>query len=183
MPMPIFLYLSVTLLSLPFHAAIALPLVTQFSFNCQLSHSFQFRQQRCSPKCHLPHLYVYHTSLIDLNLSRPNISSTAQQNQARRDRWDRRQQQWQRSMASAPEDPVAPPAPPAIRTSLQSSLRLTPTVKNSTRFSKRCYIDFVLAFPQAPVLTDIYMKPPHVPRDFIIPDLPSYTDRFTKVYK
>ena len=44
-------------------------------------------------------------------------------------------------------------------------------------------IDFVLAFPQAPVKTDIYMKPPQVPRDFNILDLPSYTDRFTKVYK
>ena len=44
-------------------------------------------------------------------------------------------------------------------------------------------IDFVLAFPQAPVKTDIYMKPPKVPSDFIIQDLPAPTDRFNKVYK
>ena len=28
------------------------------------------------------------------------------------------------------------------------------------------FIDFVLAFPQAPVKTDIYIKPPKVPKDF-----------------
>ena len=44
-------------------------------------------------------------------------------------------------------------------------------------------IDFVLAFPQAPVKTDIYMQPPKVPYDFTIPDLPSKHDRVTKVYK
>jgi hypothetical protein len=44
-------------------------------------------------------------------------------------------------------------------------------------------IDFVLAFPQAPIKTDIYMKPPRVPPNFEIPDLPSFTDRFTHVYK
>ena len=44
-------------------------------------------------------------------------------------------------------------------------------------------IDFILAFPQAPVKTDIYMKPPKVPSDFIIQDLPPPTDRFNKVYK
>lgn len=44
-------------------------------------------------------------------------------------------------------------------------------------------IDFVLAFPQADVKTDIFMRPPRVPPDFSIPDLPSFTDRFTKVYK
>ncbi|MEM7283838.1 MAG: reverse transcriptase domain-containing protein, partial [Pseudomonadota bacterium] len=44
-------------------------------------------------------------------------------------------------------------------------------------------IDFVLAFPQAPVKTDIFMKPPKVPTDFTIPDMPSFTDRFNKVYK
>jgi hypothetical protein len=44
-------------------------------------------------------------------------------------------------------------------------------------------IDFVLAFPQAPIKTDIYMKPPKVPAKFDIPDLPSLSDRFTKVYK
>ena len=44
-------------------------------------------------------------------------------------------------------------------------------------------IDFVLAFPQAPVKTDIYMSPPKVPHDFVIPDLPTKADRLTKVYK
>jgi hypothetical protein len=44
-------------------------------------------------------------------------------------------------------------------------------------------IDFVLAYPQAPVKTDIYMTPPRVPPNFIIPDLPSFSDRLTKVYK
>jgi len=44
-------------------------------------------------------------------------------------------------------------------------------------------IDFVLAFPQAPVKTDIFMKPPKVPRDFVIPDLPNFTDRFQNVYQ
>jgi hypothetical protein len=44
-------------------------------------------------------------------------------------------------------------------------------------------IDFVLAFPQAPIKMDIYMKPPKVPQKFDIPDIPSFSDRFTKVYK
>ncbi len=44
-------------------------------------------------------------------------------------------------------------------------------------------IDFVLAFSQAPVQTDIYMKPHKVPPDFPIPDLPSPTDRLINVYK
>ena len=44
-------------------------------------------------------------------------------------------------------------------------------------------IDFVLAFPQAPIKTDIFMKPPKVPSDFSIPDLPAFSDRFLKVYK
>jgi hypothetical protein len=44
-------------------------------------------------------------------------------------------------------------------------------------------IDFVLAFPQAPIKTDIFMRPPKVPHDFIIPDLPSFADRFTNAYK
>ena len=44
-------------------------------------------------------------------------------------------------------------------------------------------IDFVLAFPQANIKTDIYMQPPKVPPDFKIPDLPSFSDRFLKVYK
>ena len=40
------------------------------------------------------------------------------------------------------------------------------------------YIDFVLAFAQAPIKTDIYMKPPKVPKEFEILDLPKFTDRF-----
>lgn len=44
-------------------------------------------------------------------------------------------------------------------------------------------IDFVLAFPQAPVKTDIYMQPPKVPPDFTIPDLPNFADRFLCLYK
>ena len=44
-------------------------------------------------------------------------------------------------------------------------------------------IDFVMAFPQADVQTDIFMKPPTVPHDFKIPDLPLFSDRFTKAYK
>ena len=44
-------------------------------------------------------------------------------------------------------------------------------------------IDFVLAFPQADVKTDIYMQPPKVPFDFKIPDLPQLSDRFNKAYK
>ena len=43
-------------------------------------------------------------------------------------------------------------------------------------------IDFVLAYPQAPVKTDIYMKPPKVPPNFVIPDLPNLADRFCNVY-
>ena len=44
-------------------------------------------------------------------------------------------------------------------------------------------IDFVLAFPQADVKTDIYMQPPKVPLNFPIPDLPRPSDRFFNVYK
>ena len=44
-------------------------------------------------------------------------------------------------------------------------------------------IDFIMAFPQATVKTDIFMQPPRVPHDFKIPDLPSFTDRFTHAYK
>lgn len=44
-------------------------------------------------------------------------------------------------------------------------------------------IDFVLAYPQAPVKTDIYMRPPRVPSNFTIPDLPLQSDKFTKLYK
>ena len=44
-------------------------------------------------------------------------------------------------------------------------------------------INFVMAFHQADTKTDIYMKPPTVPSDFVIPDLPKCMDRFTHVYK
>ena len=44
-------------------------------------------------------------------------------------------------------------------------------------------IDFVMAFPQAKVQTDIYMQPPKVPYKFQIPDLPRPSDHLTKVYK
>ena len=44
-------------------------------------------------------------------------------------------------------------------------------------------IDFVLAFPQAPVAVDTYMRPPKVPSGFKIPDLPNVSDQFNKVYK
>ena len=43
-------------------------------------------------------------------------------------------------------------------------------------------IDFVMVFPQADIKTDIYMRPPQVPNSFEIPDLPSFADRFIKVY-
>ena len=44
-------------------------------------------------------------------------------------------------------------------------------------------IDSVLAFPQADVKTDVFMRPPKVPHNFNIPDLPIFSERFTKVYK
>ena len=44
-------------------------------------------------------------------------------------------------------------------------------------------IDFVLAFPQDPIKTDIYMRPPKAPSGFFIPDLPAFSDRFLSVCK
>ena len=44
-------------------------------------------------------------------------------------------------------------------------------------------IDFILAYPQADVKTDIYILPPSVPPNFTISDLPSPSDRFFNVYK
>ena len=44
-------------------------------------------------------------------------------------------------------------------------------------------IDFVLNFPQADVKIDIFLKPPSVPVNFPILDLPNVADRFTKAYK
>ena len=38
-------------------------------------------------------------------------------------------------------------------------------------------------FPQAATKTDIYMKPPTGPSDFMITDLPKFIDRFTDVKK
>ena len=44
-------------------------------------------------------------------------------------------------------------------------------------------IDFVLAYPQAPCQSDIYMQLPKVPSDFFIPDVPDPASRASKVYK
>lgn len=40
-----------------------------------------------------------------------------------------------------------------------------------------------MAYPQADITTDIYMQPPTVPHNFIIPDLPQLSGRSTHVYK
>ena len=48
-----------------------------------------------------------------------------------------------------------------------------------------CHIQsiyFVLSFPQAPLKTDIYIKPPKLTKAFEIPDLPNFTDHFIYVY-
>ena len=44
-------------------------------------------------------------------------------------------------------------------------------------------INFVLAFPQAPIKTYIYMIPTKVPSGLSIPYLPAFSDRFIIVYK
>jgi hypothetical protein len=44
-------------------------------------------------------------------------------------------------------------------------------------------IDFILAYLQAAVKTDIYMLPPKVPSNFVIPDLPTHAQRTTSVNK
>ena len=44
------------------------------------------------------------------------------------------------------------------------------------------FIEFELEFPQAPIKTDTYMKPPKVPKEFEIPDLTNFTDRFIYMY-
>ena len=44
-------------------------------------------------------------------------------------------------------------------------------------------VDFVMAYPQATINKDIFVNPPKVPSNFCIPDLPLFTDCFTKVYK
>ena len=44
-------------------------------------------------------------------------------------------------------------------------------------------INFVLAFLQVPVQTDIYMKPPWVLLNFKIPDLSYPADRYTNMYE
>ena len=43
-------------------------------------------------------------------------------------------------------------------------------------------INFVMNLPQADIKIDIYMHPPTVPPDFIIPYLPSFFDRASNVY-
>ena len=43
-------------------------------------------------------------------------------------------------------------------------------------------VGFVPDFPQAPISTYIYMRPPKVPKGFKIPDLKHPTDAFTKIY-
>ena len=40
-----------------------------------------------------------------------------------------------------------------------------------------------MAFPQAAIKTDIFMRPHQVPNSVKIPDLPFFADRFTKAYK
>ena len=42
-------------------------------------------------------------------------------------------------------------------------------------------IDFVLAYPQAPVKTNIFRQPPRVLPGLIIPDLPLPMDEFNKL--
>ena len=44
-------------------------------------------------------------------------------------------------------------------------------------------IDFVMAFPQVNIKTNIYVHPPQVPNSFKIPDLSSFIGRFTRMYK
>ena len=45
------------------------------------------------------------------------------------------------------------------------------------------HIEFILSSPISPIKTDIYMKPPKLPTEFEIPDLPNFTDHFIYVYK
>ena len=64
----------------------------------------------------------------------------------------------------------------------RSAVRLILVLELINNWTMRS-IDFVMAFPQAHTKTDIYMKPPTVPSNFVIPDLPKFMDRFTHVYK
>ena len=43
-------------------------------------------------------------------------------------------------------------------------------------------VDFIMAYPQIDVNTDVYLRSLRVLHDFTIPDLPSFGDSFTKVY-
>ena len=43
-------------------------------------------------------------------------------------------------------------------------------------------IDFVMAFPQTNMKNNKYMRPPTVPSDFIIPDLPSFSDSVSNIH-
>ena len=40
-----------------------------------------------------------------------------------------------------------------------------------------------MEFPQDATKTYIYMKPPIVPSEFVIPDLPKFMDRFNHICK
>ena len=69
--------------------------------------------------------------------------------------------------------------PPFVSWSTVCLILVLALINNWTMIS----IDFVTAFPQAATKTDLYMKPPTVPYDSVIPDLPKLMDRFTHVYK
>ena len=49
--------------------------------------------------------------------------------------------------------------------------------------SHETHFDFALAYQQAVIKTDIFMKPPRVPPDFVIPDLPTPLSCIINVYK
>ena len=73
-------------------------------------------QQRCSINCHLPHYYTNHCSLS----ANPLLIISAEQNQARRDRFYRRQQR--RSLNNMEDDAAAgPPADPNLAAILASA--------------------------------------------------------------
>ena len=44
-------------------------------------------------------------------------------------------------------------------------------------------VDFVQAFTQALIKTEIFMHPPKVPSSFTIPDLPNFINRLNNCYK
>ena len=69
--------------------------------------------------------------------------------------------------------------PPFVSWSTVCLILVLALINNRTMRST----NFVMAFPQSDTKTDIYMKPPTVPSDLVIPDLPKFMDRFTHVYK